>query len=485
MIVTLINPPILDRKYNLTYAVNLPLGLAYIGAYLLKQGIKVEVIDAVGEGIRQRRNYKKNYSILGLSNNEIIGRINNKSKLIAISVRYSTQHNLVIELIREIKKKIKGIPIAVGGVHASYHYKKFLEENVDYVMLGESELSFYNLCLFLQDKIEYKQLKGVISKRRDNSALMSSFIRNIDELPFPARQLFPLDNYYKERSAQGPSNKKFTPIISSRGCPNNCSFCASTVFWGKVWRPRSPKNVVDEIQECIQKFGITEFHFVDDNLTLDKKRIIDICNGVIKRELKITWSAPTGIRPENVDYELLTLMKKSGCAHITLAPESGSQRVLNEIYNKKLNLEKILEIVSNCNKLRITTAGFIIIGVIGETMEDRLLTKKYVQYLAKEGLDEIGVFPLIPYPECPITKKYKHIKEIKNFEELITGVIPPWYPNYKSVKQFKRELYIRFLFYQSVYHPLKILRLIKNFITGKQDIKSDRVIKNMIKIFVK
>lgn len=485
MLVTLINPPILDRKYNVTYAVNLPLGLAYIGAYLLKLGIKVEVIDAVGEGISQRRDYKKDYSILGLSNNEIIKRIDNKCGLIAISVRYSTQHNLVIELIKEIKKKIKKVPIAVGGVHASFHYKKFLEAGVNYVVLGEGELSFYNLCLFLQDKIKYKQLKGVISKNRNNSALMSPFIKNIDELPFPTRQLFPLDNYYKERSAQGPSNKKFTPIISSRGCPHNCSFCASTVFWQRIWRPRSSKNLVDEIQQCVEKFGITEFHFVDDNLTLDKKRIIDICNEVVKRRLGIVWSAPTGIRPENVDYRLLALMKRSGCAHLTLAPESGSQRVLNEIYNKRLDLEKILEIIYNCNKLKITTAGFIIIGAIGETAKDRLLTKQYVKKMAKKGLDEIGVFPLIPYPECPITKKYKHIKEINNFEELITGIVPKWYPNYKLVKKSKRKLYTIFFFYQLAYHPLKILRLIKNFILGKQDTKSDRVMKNMMKIFIK
>ncbi len=479
--ITLINPPIIDRKYNFTYSVNLPLGLAYIAAYLLKKKVDVKVIDAVGTGINQRRDYKKNYSIIGLSNNEIIKRINKKSKLIAITVRYSTQHNVVMQLIKEIRKSIK-IPIVIGGPHATFNYKEFLKNGADYVVLGEGEVSLYNLILYLQGKIKHKKLKGVISKSEKGNSKIP-LVKNIDMLPFPARKLFPLHNYYKEKSGFGPSNNKFTPIISSRGCPNNCSFCSSAVFWQRMWRPRSPKNVIDEIQNCIEELDINEFHFVDDNLTLDKKRITEICNEMIKRKLDITWGATNGIRPENVDFELLKLMKKSGCTQITLAPETGSQRLLKDVFNKSINLKKILKIASYCNKLKIKTSIYIIIGAIGEKEKDRLLTKKYVKKLAKKGADEIGVFPLVPYPECPITEKYKHIKEIRNWEELITGIIPSYYPNYNTVKQFKKELYTNFLFTQIIYHPLKILRLIKNFILKKQETKSDRVIKNMIRLF--
>lgn len=484
MKITLINPPIIDRRYNFTFSVNLPLGLSYIASYLLKKGYKVDVIDAVGEGLNQRTDYKKDYFLMGLTNSDIISKIDKKSGLIALSVRYSTQHNIVIKLIQDIKSKFTNIPIAVGGVHASFHPKLFLDAGADYVIFGEGEISLYNLCSYLEHKIKKDQLPGIINKCGELNNTRAPLIKDIDSLPFPARELFPLDNYSKEKSAQGPTNNRSTPIISSRGCPNDCTFCASTVFWQRIWRPRSPKNIVDEIEECIKKFDIIEFHFVDDNLTLDKKRMIDICNEILRRDIKITWTAPTGIRPENMDFNLLSLMKKSGCVHITLAPESGSQNVLKEIFNKKLDLNKILEIIENCNKLDITTAGFIIIGVIGETKKDKALTRRYVKSLAKKGLDEIGVFPLIPYPECPISKKYSHIKEIKNFEELITGIIPRWYPKYKLVKKYKKKLYLSFFIYQTIYHPLKILRLINNFFTGRQDIKSDRVIKNLIRIFI-
>ncbi len=474
MIVTLINPPIIDRKYNFTYSVDVPLGLAYVASYLLKKKIDVKVIDAVGEGINKRRKYKKNYTILGLSNEEIINRIDKESKLIAIAAKYSTQHNIIVKLIKDIKSKLK-IPIAVGGNHATYNSKELLKAGADYVIFGEGEISLYKLCASLDKK----------KKKIKNKTLKYSFVKNINELPFPARELFPLDNYFKEKSGFGPTNKRYTSITSSRGCPNNCSYCSSAVFWQRMWRPRNAKNVVDEIQECVEKFGIKEFHFVDDNLTLSKKRIIDICNEIINRKLNINWGATNGIRPENIDYGLLKLMKKSGCNQITLAPESGSQRVLKEIFNKSIDLGKILDIVGWCNKLGIRTTAYIVIGAIGETEKDRMLTESYIVKLAKKGVDEIGAFALMPYPECPITEKYKHIKEIRNWEELVTGIVPKWYPDSEKVKKFKRKIYISFLLTQAIYHPSKVFRLIKNFVLRKQETKTDRALKNMFRTFLK
>jgi len=318
-----------------------------------------------------------------------------------------------------------------------------------------------------------------------NKNSSSPFIENLDTLPFPARHLIPMDNYFDEQSAPGPSNSRFTSIQTSRGCPLKCSFCASAVFWKNTWRARTAKNVVDEIEECVEEYNIKEFFFTDDNLTLNRKRTVEICNEIINRGLKIKWSASTGVRPENLDYELLKMMKKSGCHHFSIAPESGSQRLLKEVFNKYMNLDQVLEVVNNCNKVDIRTTGLIIIGAIGETEEDKMLTKKYVRKLAKNGLDELGVFPLVPYPETPIAEKYKHIKEISNWEELSTGVIPEWYPNFENVRRFKKELYFNHMLFQVIYHPSKIIRLIRNFVIKRQDIKADRVLKNFVKTFIR
>lgn len=120
----------------------------------------------------------------------------------------------------------------------------------------------------------------------------------LDTLPFPARDLFPLKNYFETKLIHSPVNHKHTPIISSRGCPMACSFCSVPLFLNRTFRTRSPKNIVDEMQECKNKFGITEFYFMDDNMTLKKQRIVDFCNELLKRRLKLRWSCSTGVRSE-------------------------------------------------------------------------------------------------------------------------------------------------------------------------------------------
>jgi magnesium-protoporphyrin IX monomethyl ester (oxidative) cyclase len=303
------------------------------------------------------------------------------------------------------------------------------------------------------------------------------YIKNLDLLPFPARGLIPLENYWKIKKSHGPTTAKHTPIITSRGCPYNCSFCSSSLFWNRLWRARSVENVIDEIRHCIEDFGITEFEFEDDNLTLNPKRAKTIFREIINRGFKITWSAPNGLNSENLDEEMLTLMKDSGCVHIAVAPESGSQRILKDIYKKKVDLDKIKCIVRKCNKIGIKTAGFFVVGTPVETKDDRILTRRYIAELAKCGLDEVGIFPCVPYPGTEIRNLY----ELKNInEEIIIGDIPEWYPNYKAVDKYIKNLYLTFIINKLLYHPKKILFSIKNILTGRQELKMERVVISLL-----
>jgi anaerobic magnesium-protoporphyrin IX monomethyl ester cyclase len=480
MLVTLINPPIIDRKNNMTYSVGIPLGLAYISAYLLEKKIDVQIIDSVGDGLNYRREFVKNFTIIGLPYQKIIERINPSTDLICIAGKFSTQHNVLIQLIKKIKNYFPNIPICIGGNHATYHHKLFLDNGADFVVLGEGEESTYKLCqMILSNKLDQK-IQGIASKYNYDNPGISPLIKNINELPFPSRELFPMEAYFKERTSFGPVNYKFAAIMTSRGCPNNCSYCSSAVFWHHSWRARNPKNVVDEIEYLYYTFNIKDFNFIDDNLTLDKKRAIEIFNEIINRKLKINWGAVNGIRPENIDLSLLKLMKKSGCKIITLAPESGSHNVLKNIYNKKISLKKIKEIVNNCQKVKISTSVDFIIGGIGETKKDRIKTRKYLNGIVKAGADEVAIFPLIPYPECSITKeRYSKIRR-KTWEQLCTGAVPDWYPNFRNVKLYKLSLYISFLLAQIRYHPKKLINRLINLISNKQEVKSDRVLRNYL-----
>lgn len=479
MHLTLINPPIIDKKYNFTHSVDIPLGLAYLAAYLREKGHEISVIDALGEGLSRRRAYKKGYVVQGLSNDDIVSRIPG-TDVLALSIRYSTQHDLAVGLLKRLSEL--GKTIVVGGPHATYHPDEFLQAGADFVVLGEGEIQTEKLMMHLQGKLELRELKGIIHKNHRNTEV--EFISDLDKIPFPARELFPIENYYKERLGFGPSNQRYTSITSSRGCPNKCSFCTSAVFW-KKWRKRSAENVLDEIEYCVERLGVRDFHFIDDNLTLEKQRAKDIFQGIIDRKLSITWGATNGVRPEHLDISMLRLMKKSGCVQVTFAPESGSVRLLKEILNKHIDLDKVAGLVADCNRINLRTAAYIIVGAIGETEKDRHDTLKYVRRLSRAGLDEIGVFPLIPYPESPIAKRYGDLGKQYKWEELCTGIIPDWYPNYHRTLKHRHQLYRNFLITQAAFHPEKCIRTIRNLMLGRQETKTDRVLKNALMTIIR
>jgi radical SAM superfamily enzyme YgiQ (UPF0313 family)/precorrin-6B methylase 2 len=373
-----------------------------------------------------------------------------------------------------------------GGVHATVYYKPLIEAGVEYVVLGEGEESFYELCA-LYNKGEKEKIKYIdgIAYKEDNEVKVSpktKYIREIDALPLPARDLFPLKNYFRTRLVHSPVNFHHTPIISSRGCPHRCAFCSVGDFWKGLWRGRSPKDVVDEMEYCYKCWNIRDFYFMDDDLTADKERAMRICREIIDRKLKITWHASTGLRSENLDEEMLRLMKKAGCGLIALSPESGSKRVLTQIYWKDIDLNHIRNLVQIANKINLKTMLYFVIGCKGESAQDRKETAHYIIKLTKAGMDEMGIFVLITHPETAITNKiYDNKLNVARWEDMVQGTVPVSHGEYRQLKRYKLKLYFLYFMFQLLYHPAKVFRLFKNFILNKQETKSDRALAMIIK----
>jgi magnesium-protoporphyrin IX monomethyl ester (oxidative) cyclase len=375
MRVCLINPPYIHpRSWGMPYILP-PLETAYVAALLERQH-KVRIIDAHMEGWRNREQIDGTRNRIGLKNKEIADRIRQWSPdIVIITVRFSGWSKTAYEIASIVKNIDKNINTVLAGQHPSTRPEDCLAHpNIDFVVIGEPEHTIFELVGALEQGTiqSLKKIRGIAFNENGEKVVTPPrpAIQDLDSLPFPARHLLPMDAYFaaaKENPLRGEISKPWATMITSRGCPYNCVFCANHNVMGRQWRGRSPENVVDEIEQLVRTYHIKQIDFYDDNMTLNKKRMETICDLIVKRGLDIEWYTPNGVRADTLDENLLTKMRKSGCKKIRIAPESGVQRVVNQIIKKDLNLKDVEKAVVLCKKVGIKVGCFFVIGLIGET----------------------------------------------------------------------------------------------------------------------
>ncbi len=487
MKILLINPPQIFTRSQVTAGVFPPIGLAYIAAVLTENNHKVKILDALGEAFNNFSPFNDDIFLRGLTIDEIVKEVKkNNPDLIGISNLYTFAFPLVRDIANAIKE-VTPIPIVVGGAHASIETEKvLLSSQVDYVVISEGEYTTLDLVNHLESGLGIDKIDGLGYKIQGKVIVnpKTQFIRNLDEVPFPRRDMLPMKNYFKAKEAHGSvKESRWTPIITSRGCPFSCSFCPTSRIWHRLWRPRSAKNVVDEIEECIDKWGIKEIHFNDENMTADISRTRQICNEIIERNLEIIWQTPNGVRVEHLDRDTLSLMKKSGCYHLTVAPENASRHVLN-LMNKEIDLQHIREVVKWCRQLNIKTAAYFIFGFPGERKEDVSITLRYSRLLAKDGLDEVVYSLFTPLPGSKIAEKFNNLDYYDFLAMADLDRMPVWYSKEKTyLKRLRIWSYASFHLTKFITRPNSFLNFLKNVAHGRQETKTERAVINLIKYF--
>lgn len=387
---------ILCRPNYKTHLITPPLGLGYISSYLESKGYATEIIDGLN---------------LALSNEDIVERCAG-ADIIGISCM-SAYFSEVTDLARKLKDK--GFKVVIGGPHASALPELTLQEtDADYVIAGEGEVSFAEL---LEKGETSDSLSGVIG-RSDKNLKKSELIKDLDSLPFPDWQKMKPQKYRKAPHGGLIKNFPVAPVITSRGCPFTCTFCASPSLWERKIRFRSPENVVNELQYLITDFGIREIHFEDDNLTLKREHIESICRLILRKRIKISWATPNGVRADTLDIDMLRLMKESGCYYLAFGIESGNQDILNQI-KKKETLSTIEKAVKQAKALGFLTQGFFIFGLPGETEQTIINT---IEFAKKIPLDRAQFLILDVLPgselwdelkdERIVNWKYKSYQEV-------------------------------------------------------------------------
>ena len=319
-------------------------------------------------------------------------------------------------------------------------------------------------------------INGIITKTFCNDKI--NFIKNLDELNFPAWEDFALENYWKLGYAHGPlSSKRYLPILSSRGCPYPCNFCVIPQTNERKWRSRSPENVVSELEYFMDKLKITEFHFEDLNSTVNDTRTKELCNLIIDKKIKIKWKIVAGTKVESIkDKETVMLLKKSGCNYISISPESGSAELMKNI-DKPFNYNHALKIVKEMNINKIFSQACFIVGYPGETIDDLKKTRKMIFDLTKRGIDEIAVFIVTPIPGSKIYEKFDGFNTLSNLT-----FTPTWRKDYKMLSKERLIMYSIFLFTKIIFHPIKIIRQILNFFSKKFDTKMEMVPYKVLKL---
>ena len=394
MRVCLINPPRIQPKVWGKPNVFPPIVMATVAAVLEKKHA-VSIIDAPTEGWENLEELDESKYRVGLSAEAIAQRISDfKPDMVAIEIPFSGWSKTAFEVVSIAKKVNVGITVVLFGLHPSSRPEACLENaDVDFVVIGEPENTVSELVEALEvGKHDFKGIAG-LGFRENGKAVLNAkraIIENLDSLPFPARHLLPMDVYaraVKQNPLRGEIHKPYTIVITSRGCPYNCVFCSNCIVWGKQWRPRSPKNVVDELEQIIKTFGIEQVDFSDDNMTLDRQRMVEICDLIVERGLRFEWFTPNGIRADSLDEVLLRKMKAAGCKKIRIAPESGVQHIVNDVIKKNQDLKAVEQAVVLCKKVGIKVGCFFVIGLIGETKADIEKTIEFAYKLRTLGAD--------------------------------------------------------------------------------------------------
>jgi len=367
--------------------VTTPMGIAYLGSTLREKGYEVELWDTVLEAPYQETRITDHISRFGLTFDQIMeGVKKSRPDMVGLSCIFSNQWPSVRELSKRIKAMDPDMPVICGGAHPSFLSGPCMDDApLDFILKGESEHSFVDFLEKFRNGKSVAEVDGLVYRDgeeiRENPK--TAFIQDLDSLPFPAHDLLPTEKYFETALPMSYwfSNPRNIPIITSRGCPCRCTFCSSTHLWGTHHRTRSAENVLKEIDWLVDKWGVGELKFQDDNLTVNKKRAEQIFSGMVERDYNLEWTTPNGIAIWTLDGPLLKLMKQSGCWSLTFAVESGDQEILTGLIKKPLKLDKAREVNDIARDLGIHRAGYFIVGFPGETKEQIMKTVHFAREL--------------------------------------------------------------------------------------------------------
>lgn len=401
--VCLIRPPAFTTLQDVGQDATPPIGLAYLAAAVRAAGHPVTVVDGIGEAIHQYSaipGYDEAY-LHGLTFAELIERVPADSRVIGVSCMFSSQWVFIKDIFPKLRARCPDAVIVLGGEHATACPEYVLNNTpeVDVCVLGEGEETFVELIAAVAQTRPMDTIAGVALRGADGIVRTQprNRLTDIDAIPAPAWDLFPLETYIDNAFTYGTNHGRSMPVLASRGCPYACTFCSSEKMWTRRWLARDPALLLEEMKGYMARYRVSNFDFYDLTAIVDRNWIIRFCNLIIEQDLDITWQLPSGTRSEALDPEVVRLLRDSGCRNMNYAPESGSVPELKRI-KKMVNLDRMLESIRAASRMGIEVKCNFIFGMPGADWSDVRRTLRYIVRIAVAGCQDISAFPYLAYP---------------------------------------------------------------------------------------
>jgi anaerobic magnesium-protoporphyrin IX monomethyl ester cyclase len=505
--VTLLRPPLLVPTWSDSGPLTPPIGPAYLAASLRQAGHTARIVDGLGENPFQvTRLFDDKVMAIGLRSEEIVERIEPDTDLIGVSCMFSQDWPEIRRLIQMVRRRFPSIPIVAGGEHitATPGFTLDSTPEVDVCVIGEGEETIVELASAVERGSSFDVIPGMVLRANTagrvglplhgeattRSTGSRKRIRNLDDIPWPAWDLVPLDHYLDNGLGYGVNRGRSMPMIATRGCPYQCTFCSNPEMWTTAWYARDPDQVLAEIKAYQEKYAATNFDFYDLTAIVKRSWIIQFTKTIIERKMDFTWQLPSGTRSEAIDDEVSRLLYESGCRNMSYAPESGSPEVLKRI-KKVVKLDKLEASVLGAVRNKLNVKLNIIMGFPNESRKELGQTVRFLARMGLAGVHDMSISLFSPYPGSELyheLRKSGRIPELS--DEYFLGLCA--YKDFAQSISYTDGLNPRVLnlyrimgflvFYGTQYavRPWRILRLFQNMLQHRQESRLDKSLHDLV-----
>ena len=475
-----------------------PIGLAYLSAIAKNQGASVTGIDASGRNLNKSFKIPKyNLQGNGLELNEIFELIHPETKFIGVTAMFSHEWPYVRDCINATKEKFPNATIVVGGEHATSLPEYNLRDckGIDYISLGEGEQTWLEIIEKKKNNENFDNIDG-LAYLKNGEFVKTKFrerIKHIDEIPWPDWNTFRIESYLDNAVSFGPGSGRNMPIMASRGCPSECTFCSNPLMYGRRYYLRQIDDLIEQIKFYIRKYKITGLQFYDLTAIIRKDWVLEFCKKLKENNISLEWSLPSGTRSEALNQEVLQSLSKANLRYLVYAPESGSVDSLKRI-KKKIKLSNMEQSIKYAIKENISVRTNLIIGFPDEKRLDIYKTLYQQIKFSVMGVEDVPTYYFNAYPGTELfdmlVKEGKIIINDEYFLSLATLSHYNLYPTNISYNNSigRYELYLyrmlgMILSYSLSYllRPKRILRTIKSLFTGSSETVVEQRLKDLLR----